>query len=371
MFINNVSKQVGTLTSIRFFAAIWVLIAHCPSSFFNQIFPTQFFQAGSAKGAGVSLFFVLSGFILSYTYQERFKEDNFYLNYKKFILNRFARIYPLHIACLYYVTKPLDILNVEFWTNVFLVQGWGFIGYTGFTYNSVAWSVSVELFCYLFLPFLLLLLKRINQIQLVFIYALFSFIVFRGGWMKIQAFLSPYLPSLTMGPPGCFFHAHEIFYEGQFFIVGALLYPLVKNLPQSKWWDLGCGFAFVGWFVWFHRIPVPNFFLSSVHFIYALLIVSLYRTTGLFQKIFSNSVLVYLGEISFSIYMLHYLAYNEINMLLKYALGVGYSDYLFSSIYPLLIIPFAAISYNFLELPARNFLRTVFASGQKLKPQFS
>ena len=50
-----------------------------------------------AKGyLGVELFFVLSGFILSHVYLERFRNRDF--NYREFLWARLARVYPLHIA---------------------------------------------------------------------------------------------------------------------------------------------------------------------------------------------------------------------------------------------------------------------------------
>lgn len=100
---SNDPQNIATLTGLRAFAALWVVALHLYSALFKEILP--FLYPLAASGAnGVEIFFVLSGFILSYLYKEKFNVGNLKHNYKIFIFNRLARIYPLHLICLIYVS---------------------------------------------------------------------------------------------------------------------------------------------------------------------------------------------------------------------------------------------------------------------------
>ncbi len=110
----------------------------------------------------MDLFFVLSGFILAYTYP-RISGGGEAL---RVILYRIGRIWPLHLAMLLVfaalVFDPANPLH-EPWRvlcSVFLVQSW--VGAYGLTFagNSVAWTLSCELFFYLAFPFLTMLSSR-------------------------------------------------------------------------------------------------------------------------------------------------------------------------------------------------------------------
>ena len=80
--------ELKPLTSIRGLAAIWVVFFH-----YNRTFELS--QMGYL---GVDLFFILSGFIISYVYMDKFSSSELVSkNIKRFLALRLARIYPLHI----------------------------------------------------------------------------------------------------------------------------------------------------------------------------------------------------------------------------------------------------------------------------------
>src|SRR5260370_8948074 len=136
------------------------------------------FQKLSSIGyVGVSFFFVLSGFILVYTYAGR------PMILKNFWRARFARIYPAYAFSLL-VTAPFFFyavltMNIPFfvWAKAHLklasalvlslLQAW--VPQAALTWNAVAWSLSVEPFFYLLFPFLLLLFVRRSQPHLLLI----------------------------------------------------------------------------------------------------------------------------------------------------------------------------------------------------------
>src|SRR5579872_5470162 len=90
------AKEIKPLTSIRGIAAMWVYFSHC--QFLEAYNP--FFARLTGNGFyGVDIFFILSGFILSYVHIEDFTAGAAVRsNYTRFLFLRFARIYPLHFV---------------------------------------------------------------------------------------------------------------------------------------------------------------------------------------------------------------------------------------------------------------------------------
>ena len=86
------------LTGIRFFAAIWVMAFHFGAAFTARAhmphLVTVFLEHGEL---GVALFFMLSGFILFYTYQDNLQTPR---DIYKFFVARFARLYPVYFLAI-------------------------------------------------------------------------------------------------------------------------------------------------------------------------------------------------------------------------------------------------------------------------------
>ncbi len=85
--------MIHTLTSLRIFFALMVFGAHC--YVLDSSFDAHFFKEGFV---GVSFFFVLSGFIIAYNYQEKLLVKS--TAKRTFWIARIARIYPLHLLTL-------------------------------------------------------------------------------------------------------------------------------------------------------------------------------------------------------------------------------------------------------------------------------
>ncbi len=116
---------------------------------------------------GVSFFFVLSGFVLVYTYAGR------PLNLPKFLRARFARIYPAYAFSLI-VTAPFFFEAVKIKAAslalvstlvVTLLQAW--FPQAALAWNKVAWSLSTEAFFYLVFPFALFYFERRKRSHLL------------------------------------------------------------------------------------------------------------------------------------------------------------------------------------------------------------
>ena len=79
--------MINTLTSLRLFFALMVFGAHC--YVVDSTFSTHFYKEGFV---GVSFFFILSGFIIAYNYQQKLVERK--VSKRQFWVARIARIYP-------------------------------------------------------------------------------------------------------------------------------------------------------------------------------------------------------------------------------------------------------------------------------------
>jgi peptidoglycan/LPS O-acetylase OafA/YrhL len=152
-------RRIGALTGIRWWAAFGVLLSHSIPGGDTPRIIQSFFEQGNL---GVTVFFVLSGFILTYTYSETLVEPTGRKIWS-FYVARVARVYPLYLLVLLWVTPrkiatygaPID----ESWfTHLFGIQAW-FRLPVAWDWNGPAWSVSVEFFFYALFPLLLILAR--------------------------------------------------------------------------------------------------------------------------------------------------------------------------------------------------------------------
>lgn len=145
--MQNSSPKLDQLTSLRFFAAAMIVILHIQALGLFGITTT-----GIAWGQGVSFFYVLSGFILSYVYPNLEERGAI----ARFWRARVARIWPAHIATF---ALGFWLLSYQWETgtalaNLLMVHAWTPLSKYFFSYNAVSWSVSVEFLFYIAFPFL-------------------------------------------------------------------------------------------------------------------------------------------------------------------------------------------------------------------------
>ncbi len=167
-------KEIRALTGIRGLAALIVFLSHVRETLETRgldlavaEIPRRLFLVG---GRQVDIFFVLSGFILALTYQNWFDRGLTSDGYFKFLRRRVARIWPLHAFMLTLTVAlvlgaqvaHIKILNglgrFTFSTlpmDYLLVHAWPFFA-TGatddLTWNPPSWSISIEFLAYLVFP---------------------------------------------------------------------------------------------------------------------------------------------------------------------------------------------------------------------------
>lgn len=163
---------------LRFFSSIGVLIFHYPfffpkqenqSSyelpFFNILEPIYYFG-----GSGVVVFWAISGYVFYYIYNDDIINKN--ISIKKFFINRFSRLYPLHFLTLI-IVSILQIIHLKvfhdfhhdylndiyhFFLNLFFASFWGFEKF--YSFNGPIWSVSVEILVYFMFFYSLFFFKK-------------------------------------------------------------------------------------------------------------------------------------------------------------------------------------------------------------------
>ena len=156
--------MISPLTSLRFLFALMVFGAHIYT--IDPYFDHLFYKEGFV---GVNFFFILSGFIIAYTYRDRLLEQKSTL--REFWAARIARIYPLHLLTLGisvcvggYISGDLIDWIKHFVANLFLLQPFIPAADYFFSFNSPSWSLGCEQLFYFLFPFIIGCLGKKNRI---------------------------------------------------------------------------------------------------------------------------------------------------------------------------------------------------------------
>lgn len=141
---------LAALTSLRFFAAAAIVLHHLV----DRIWIRHEWVSGWSLAHGVSVFFVLSGFILA----RQYPVVNGASGWLRFLWNRAARVYPAHLAVL---ALTLFLYGyggdaTRLLANAMLLHSWIPDGTFFFSYNNVSWSLSTEMAFYAAFPLLVL-----------------------------------------------------------------------------------------------------------------------------------------------------------------------------------------------------------------------
>lgn len=305
--------SISALTGLRGYAALWVLLSHISfTDSFSASLPSRLHWT-LANGIirheylAVDLFFVLSGFVLTHAHAKELDAFLERKTYVRFLLLRLARVYPLHLAALAWaawILPPLGGNNLgTLILQLTMMASWGFTG--GLTWNDPAWSLSSEWLAYLTLPLLIHLsagLRRLRQ-QFAAIFAL----LLLSGFLYFG-----FMVSMRLQIDGPHFHvANGAGANARVLIgvsLGAVLRrlyddPRVHKLPWTA--------------IFWMMIPVAARCMSDLTGkrlenslqAYVAIIVLVFAAAcasprGLLP--FSARLPVYVGEISYAIYIFHY-----------------------------------------------------------------
>ena len=372
--------RLNSLTSLRFFAALLIFILHSKD---HGLIPLSFLESFDLSKS-VSFFFVLSGFVLTYSYHRR------HYSIPRFYCHRFARIWPitffLLLSILIFLPQSLFLpVNSSFpsfflilLSHIFLLQSIIPIPEVYFGFNAVAWSISVEVFFYILFP-------AFNSLRT-------SKLFLRSSFLSVLLLLFSFCIQLFAFPEFSPHHLDSIVWEGftyinplfrlPEFIFGILAARLFMHVSTSSFQfpfsvpSKICGRAFFEIFVLlgslylgFSPIASPPSYpyqqyisqiFSASYFAIAIYISASSRSFIMY--LLNIPILIVLGEVSFGFYLIHqplliiaaqgggfwFLGYN----LLPNSLAV---------LFPLSIV-LASLSYYLVEKPAQKYIKMGYDS---------
>lgn len=367
-------ENIQTLTGLRGFAALWVVLFHvcfgAPDGYLPGFY--EKIQWGLGRNIilqgvyAVDIFFVLSGFILTYVHRHEFESRLTLHGVVNFLSLRLARIYPMHlvVAVVLIVAAVLgvwdqkvisygDVLRNGTLTNMWVDP----------SLNTPAWSVSAEWLAYLCFPIIIKLLIPIQRrdFQLLIIFFLVTVYPmcimsfqwqweWHYGWVAVARVLNG-------------------------FILGCMMFCVQKHfdiLNDSLWASRWC-LVFLLIFMVLLVLGLPIVFLYPL---IPFIIVTLANARMGIAQIFGNKIVVFLGTVSFGIYMVHY----PVLEIVRYAFNDYYSG-VNSELNQLLlwmhlcgilgfVIAVASLCYFCIEKPSREYLKRKIGDREEQAHQF-
>lgn len=297
--------SLNALYALRFFASVAIYIHHL-------YYPYGF------GAICVTFFFIMSGFTMAYSLNKK----DFILSrktLKQFYLNKIVKFYPLYLVTFFASIPIMHFLNVKFnflnvIVNLSLLQSYYPNNNEVFMFNGLSWFVADIMFFYLVTPFIFILLKKLKIHKNIKIMVLITFLLYlvafyisyRFSW-KVEAYSFGWW--LVYISP--FFRIFDYLIG---FLLG-LIFIRIKdyNLKVVK-------FDFV--FTILEVLAIIFILLSykskyllidslryGVYYIpaLALMIFIFAFGRGIISKMISLRVFVYLGKLSYVIYMIHQL----------------------------------------------------------------
>lgn len=340
-------KEIKPLTGIRFFAAMWVVLFHFNEQMVALVPALTPIRCLTDYGHyAVPMFFILSGFILSLTYFDRYSIRG----HHKFVWLRFARLWPMHAAVLVLLllvpiraamkggnagdayslaALPSELAMVRCWWS------------DEYLWNYPAWSIHAEWFAYIFVfPVAFAAFHREAK-RLVLIGSVVACVALHTAFTHVR------VPGVCL----------DIIF---LFLAGSALYRIRQLSPCIRGeWLVNAGAAFFVSALWWQWLFVPSF---------CLLIFGLSYERGLLARILSSKVAVYGGAISYSIYMTHALSHKLIaGVLTRFSFSGLTGVAVFVGIL-LVALAVAAMCHHFIEVPCNKWLRRHDPKGVRVKP---
>ncbi|WP_025738081.1 acyltransferase family protein [Mycobacterium genavense] len=373
----EIKGEIKALTGLRIVAAVWVVLFHFRPmlSDISPDFRENLAPVLNCGAQGVDLFFILSGFVLTWNYLDRMGRSWSTRETLHFLWLRLARVWPvylvtMHLAALLVILslhvghvrlpEANDLTAVSYIRQVLLVQLWFEPFFDGTSWDGPAWSISAEWLAYLLFGVLALVIFRMK-------------LATRARtlmWLAVAASLPPVVILLASGhfyTPWSWLP--RIVTQ---FAAGALACAAVRRLRLTDRGRHIAGYvsllllvAVVGVLYWFdaHSISgvVENDSGGVVDVLFVPLVITLAVGLGSLPRLLSTRVMVYGGQISFCLYMVHELVHTSWGWAVEqFGLTPWQSDSPWKwNVLGLLAIALALSSllYHVVEEPARRWMR--------------
>ena len=342
-----IGKALPSLTGMRWVAAFMVFGLHIQNlGFFKEGRGSKIVDTAFAAGAvGVSFFFILSGFVL--TWSARPGE-----NPLRFWRRRLARIYPLHfvtalIALILAVTIGLTQIPSTFAlvSNLLVIQSWSHDYSVYQSLNKVSWTLTCEVLFYVSFPLLAWLIRKLNfrwtavvtAVSALAVVALAVFDWKTGSSADFYFYAPVRLPEFTLG-------------------IG-LARLVMFNRWRGPGLEVSLAITLIGYFM---AKAVPSAFGNTCVTLlgFSLLIpaAALADVRGT-ESFWRRPGIVRLGELSFAFYMIHMLVMETTRKLLPQFSSVGTaSGIVVSAVLFVICLGLAWLLYEYVEQPARKLI---------------
>ena len=355
--------QILPLTSLRGIAAISVMLLHISTMLLPKmgVFLQDYTFLLEKSYLWVDFFFLLSGFILFRVYSQELLTHK--LSYKSFLLVRLLRIYPLHFCTLLFfiIFELYRLVNgegafsgfrtgIDLLRNLFLVHSIQFNPIET-TWNYPSWSLSTEWLAYLVFPFMVTFSATLSEKLKIIALLLCGLLVF---WVSGRTI---YLLDVT-GYLGIIRCLAEIF-------AGLLLASNISSIM-----------SFVRKIQSMAVMAIALLLICALHFSWLDGVVVLLMATVMMvcsegehvlYRILCHPIFVYLGKISFSIYLVHYPVLFMLKIILpKLMNGVEIQDLdsgfywvTLSCLTIFITLSVSHFSYQWIEVAGRNWLQRI------------
>ena len=361
------ASEIKALTSLRGIAALAVVTQHFSAT--AQLHSSGWIPSIVPHGyLAVDFFFVLSGFIMSYTYFPQFEADGINA-FIPFFLKRIARISPLGLATLAVILLLGSIASIWGRSDLFLDEAVVHSGLTRailinvlhlqglfpeYNLNGPSWSISVEMAAYLLFPVLIYIVFHSPR--------LIALIYFIAGTSVIVgvAISQPRFGLAVWSVP---FNLVRCFTE---FGYGMLAYRLFRTQGRARpigsdAWTCGItAFSVAALILRLDLLAVLSF---------PLVVLAWAWNNGSASRFMSHRVPYFFGTISFSIYLVHHMFRLPELELLQYFRPAPVSPFLalaFALAGSVSVIPAAVLAYRCVERPGRTAMNNFFAKAVRI-----
>lgn len=343
--------RIEQLTFTRFIAAIAIVIYHYGdgSSLFHNKYTSFFFQQANI---GVSYFYILSGFVMIIAYENR---DT--INFREYLKNRLARIYPVYLLSLFLVIAIKIFENIsltDLLLNLLMLQSW--IPGKALTLNFPGWSLSVEMFFYIIFPFLVNRIYSKQRLRFnvswIVLFWLISQIIYH--LIAYEVFKVPFYSKKDM-------MYYPLLHFNEFLIGNLAGLIFIKKLIKHKKNYLGIIVFVLLILILVLKFPIGLDFhngLLAVIFVPLILLISL--SNDKLTKMFSKPRFAFLGKISFGIYILQvpvWSAFPDYKIGKYLGMNVESDFTILFFIRLLILVLLSILSYLYFEKPARNMIK--------------
>lgn len=298
------------LNGVRFIAALLVIVDHTELFKSYLGLPTLWANSYSAYlGAfGVSIFFVLSGFLITYLLLEEQKEGP--IQIKHFYLRRILRIWPLYylLVLLGFLVIPyLNFLQVPQYSSDMsdsldrfllffgLAANVAFVYFPTVAFANILWSVAVEEQFYLFWPHVVKIRQKLLGVML-FLLLLYLILKFHAGELdpKLEELIiRSRFSSMIIGGIGAYLLFHQ---------------KAIIQFLYHRWVQVALLFLFIVFgmdWIDFKSLSWMQDELVSVVLCGLIINVATNKQSILNLE---NSVFSYLGKLSYGLYVYHLFA---------------------------------------------------------------